>query len=48
MSRKTCLWTVTGVLCFGALAEMVVDNQGAKPLRASTAIKAEAKPEDYL
>jgi hypothetical protein len=46
--RSTLLWAMTSVLVFGAFAEMIVDNAGAKPLRASWAAKAEAKPEDYL
>jgi hypothetical protein len=46
--RSTTLWALTSLLCFGAFAEMIVDNSGAKPLRASWAAKAEAKPEDFL
>lgn len=47
-SRSTTLWTLAGVLIFGTFAEMIADSQGAKPLRASWAAKAEAKPEEYL
>ena len=48
MCRSTTLWALTFVLCFGAFAEMIVDNAGAKPLRASWSAKVEGKIEDYL
>lgn len=45
--RSTTLWALATVLSFSAFAEMLADNQGVKPLRASWATKAEAKPEEY-
>jgi len=48
LSRPAMIWAVSCTLCFGALAEMMIDNEGAIPKRPIVKAKLEAKLDDFV